>query len=124
MSGMIRFIVLLLLFASPATAQSYETRSTDILLDATVLSGIILGRDLEFFDGGISRYSPGGSYSWTYAENNGGGNWYGTHQISADGTVCIEFRTLRGRCDMFVQAGDRLVLLTENGQRYPVRNIR
>ena len=119
-----QFLAFLLLLATPASAQNYETRSTDTLLNAAAVSAIILGRDLEFFDGGVSRYSPGGSYSWTYAENNGGGNWFGTHQISADGTVCIDFRTLRSRCDMFVEAGDRLILLTEDGQRFPVRDIR
>ncbi|MEL6839583.1 MAG: hypothetical protein AAFP85_09840 [Pseudomonadota bacterium] len=113
-----------LFLASTAHAQSFETRPSDTLLDSDALATIILGRDLEFFDGGVSRYSPGGSYSWTYSAANGGGSWYGTHQIGADGTVCIDFRTLRSRCDMFVQAGERLVLLTEDGQRYPVREIR
>ncbi|MEL6681561.1 MAG: hypothetical protein AAFQ09_02830 [Pseudomonadota bacterium] len=112
-----------LCFAGTAQAQSYETRPSDTALDAEALADIILGRDLEFFDGGVSRYSPGGSYSWTYSEANGGGSWYGTHEIGADGTVCIDFRTLRSRCDRFVKADERLVLLTADGQRYPVREI-
>ena len=110
--------------ATAAYGQSYDTRGTDVLLDDVALAGVILGRELEFFDGGVSRYSAGGSYSWTYSAANGGGNWFGTHDIRADGVVCIDFRTLRSRCDRFVQAGDRLVLLSEDGQRYPVREIR
>ncbi|WP_320238518.1 hypothetical protein [Cognatiyoonia sp. IB215182] len=114
----------LVVTASTGFSQSFETRPSDKALDAQALSALILGRELEFFDGGKSRYSPGGSYSWTYSAENGGGSWFGTHIIDADGTVCIDFRTLRSRCDRFVQAGDRLILLTEDGQRYPVREIR
>lgn len=121
---MIRLIILFVLSANTANAQSYETRASDTVLDADAFAQLVLGRELEFFDGGISRYSPGGSYSWTYSAANGGGNWFGTHEFGTDGTVCIDFRTLRSRCDMFVQAGERLVLLTEDGQRYPVREIR
>ncbi|MDX8346768.1 hypothetical protein SLH49_02105 [Cognatiyoonia sp. IB215446] len=113
-----------LVAASSGVSQPFETRASDTVLDAKALSALILGRELEFYDGGKSRYSPGGSYSWTYSAENGGGSWFGTHFIDADGTVCIDFRTLRGRCDKFVQAGDRLILLTEDGQRFPVREIR
>ncbi len=121
---MLRLFFVFILAATAANAQSYEMRPSDIVLDADGFARLVLGRDLEFFDGGISRYSPGGSYSWTYSAANGGGNWFGVYAMSNDGVVCINFRTLRSRCDMFVQAGDRLVLLTEDGQRYPVRNIR
>lgn len=121
---MIRFIAFFSLCAAPLFAQDYNVRSSDIQLDAHAVSQAIHGRELEFFDGGLSRYAAGGSYSWTYGPNNGGESWYGVHNIAADGTVCIDFRTLRSRCDRFVQAGERLVLLTEDGQRFPVRDIR
>lgn len=85
---------------------------------------MVLGRELVFFDDGKSRYAAGGSYSWTYSAENGGGSWYGTHAFMEDGTVCIDFRRLRGRCDIFVLSGERLVLLTEDGGRFPVREIR
>lgn len=122
--GMIRFVFLLSFYGSAAFAQTYSTRPSDVQLDAAAVATAIHGVDLEFFDGGVSRYSPGGSYSWTYSAANGGESWYGVHSIAADGVVCIDFRTLRSRCDMFVQSGDRLVLLTEDGQRFPVREIR
>ncbi len=112
------------LCVTAAFGQDYDTRGTDLLLDDAAVADLILGRELEFFDGGTSRYSAGGSYSWTYSAANGGGNWFGTHDIRADGVVCIDFRTLRSRRDRFVQSGDRLVLLSEDGQRYPVREIR
>lgn len=121
---MIRLVFIFCLFGIAASAQTYSTRSSDVRLDAQGVSSAIHGRDLEFFDGGISRYSPGGSYSWTYSAENGGESWFGVHSIAADGMVCIDFRRLRSRCDMFVHSGERLVLLTEDGQRFPVRTIR
>lgn len=121
---MIRLVYIFCLFGSAAFAQSYSTRPSDVHLDAAGVATAIHGYDLEFFDGGISRYSPGGSYSWTYSAANGGESWFGVHRIASDGVVCIDFRTLRSRCDMFVQSGERLVLLTEDGQRFPVREIR
>lgn len=121
---MVRLVIIFCLFGFAASAQTYNTRTSDIRFDAEGVSSAILGYDLEFFDGGISRYSPGGSYSWTYSAENGGESWFGVHSIGSDGTVCIDFRTLRSRCDMFVQSGERLVLLTEDGQRFPVREVR
>ncbi|WP_341368544.1 hypothetical protein [Yoonia sp. BS5-3] len=121
---MIRFLIPIIFGAGLAQAQAYEIRPSDTVLDADAFAQLVLGRELEFFDGGMSRYSPGGSYSWTYSAANGGGNWFGTHAFDQTGAVCIEFRTLRSRCDLFVQDDQRLVLLTEDGQRYPVREIR
>lgn len=112
------------LFASTAMAQSYQIRTTDDVITPEAFAQLVVGRELVFFDGGMSRYSAGGSYSWTYSAANGGGSWFGTHAFAADGAVCIAFRTLRSRCDMFVQDGERIVLLTADGQRFPVRNIR
>jgi len=114
----------LLILASPVAAQDFALRASDMVPTTADLSRQILDRDLEYFDGGISRYNTDGSYAWTYAETNGGETHPGTHQISENGTVCITYETGAERCDMFVQSGDRLVLLTDNGQRYPIREIR
>jgi len=104
----------LLALATPATAQDYAVRSGDTILTRATLSDQIIDRDLEYFDGGISRYDADGSYAWTYADNNGGGVHTGIHDIRDDAIVCI----------MFVQSNGRLTLLTDDGQRYPVRTIR
>ena len=48
----------------------------------------------------------------------------GSHDMRDAGVVCITYDAGQERCDMFVVAGDRLVLLTDDGQRYPLRDIR
>ncbi|WP_375279287.1 hypothetical protein [Pseudooctadecabacter sp.] len=112
-----------LLLATSAAAQDYATRATDSLPDTAALSALILDRDLIYFDDGTSRYSADGTYTWTYSKANGGGIWEGRHTIT-DNIVCITFATGMERCDMFVTSGDRLTLLTADGDRYPIREIR
>ncbi len=119
-----KYAILLLALATPATAQDYAVRSGDTILTRATLSDQIIDRDLEYFDGGISRYDADGSYAWTYADNNGGGVHTGIHDIRDDAIVCITYDAGPTRCDMFVQSNGRLTLLTDDGQRYPVRTIR
>ncbi len=118
-----KYVLALTVLASPLYAQDYATRSTDVAPTATALAETILDRDLEYFDGGVSRYNTDGTYTWTYDPANGGGTWYGHHDI-ADNIVCITFVTGMQRCDMFVFANDRLTALTADGQRFPIRDIR
>ncbi len=115
---------LLIALAAPAAAQDYVARDSDTVPTKASLSELILDRDLEYFDGGVSRYDTGGSYAWTYAENNGGGVWTGIHDIQENGVVCVTYETGQERCDMFVLSGERLVMLTDDGQRFPLREIR
>lgn len=119
-----KIAVLIALIASPAFAQDYGVRDSDTVPTPAVLSDTILDRDLEYFDGGTSRYETGGTYAWTFGENNGGETIPGTFTIGENATICITYDTGSQRCDMFVIAGERLVLLTEDGHRYPVRTIR
>lgn len=114
---------LLILFATPALAQDYAMRAGDTVPTAAGLNDMILDRDLEYFDGGVSRYGADGSYAWTYAENNGGGVWAGTYILNDDMALCVTFETGQERCDKFVISNDRLVLLTSEGQRFPLRTI-
>lgn len=114
----------LLVLATPAVAQDFAVRNSDTIPTMAALSETILDRDLEYFDGGISRYDTGGAYAWTYSENNGGGTHMGVHDIRDNGVVCITYDSGAERCDMFVMSNDRLVLLTDDGQRYPLREIR
>ena len=117
-----KYIALLMLAAGPVAAQDYAMRTTDVVPDAVSLSRMILDRDLVYFDNGTSRYNTDGSYAWTYSAANGGGVWPGTYTVT-DNIICIAFDSGMQRCDMFVLSGDRLTLLTVDGDRYPVRDI-
>ncbi|SMX39860.1 hypothetical protein [Octadecabacter ascidiaceicola] len=119
-----KFAALLVAFATPATAQDFALRDSDTVPTSAALSDMILDRDVEYFDGGVSRYATDGSYAWTYAAENGGGVWEGTHEFAENATLCVVFVTGIERCDMFVTSGDRLVMLTSDGMRFPVREIR
>jgi len=117
-----KYTVLLMLVSGPVAAQDYAIRATDRAPDITTLSQMILDRDVVYFDDGISRYNTDGSYSWTYSAANGGGVWSGTY-VMTDNVICIVFDSGMDRCDMFVTSGDRLTLLTAEGDRYPIRDI-
>ena len=119
-----KYILILLILATPAAAQDYSVRGNDDVFTPAALADMIHDRDLEYFDGGVSRYNADGSYAWTYADNNGGAVLTGTHDIQEGGVVCITYDAGPQRCDMFVMSAARLVLLTDDGQRYPLREIR
>ena len=121
---MIRFgfslFVALGLCAWPALAADWNLQPGDEPLSPAELQDLV-GRTLMFYDDGQSAYSAGGSYSYTYGASNGGGTAFGTYRIDGDGSVCVEFRNGFSRCDFFVRSGERLVLITEAGDRFPVR---
>lgn len=94
-------------------------RTGDTRLSQVELQDLINGQTLTYYDDGQSKYSVGGSYSYTYANN--GGTAFGRFKVGADGKVCIAFANGFGRCDLFVQNSGRLVMLTEKGERFPVR---
>ena len=119
-----KLAALLVALATPAASQEFALRDGDTVPTSIALSEMIIDRDLEYFDGGVSRYAADGSYVWTYAANNGGGVWEGTYLLSENGTLCVVFEAGNERCDMFVTSDGRLVLLTIEGQRFPVREIR
>lgn len=107
----------LLAFGTVLPAQEWALRESDRLLDAGQVRALTEGRTLEFHDRGRSKYSHGGAYSYTYAS---GLSAFGQYRVEADGTVCVTYRNGAGRCDRYVQNGDRIVLLTERGERFPV----
>ncbi|MEM6759816.1 MAG: hypothetical protein AAF601_10095 [Pseudomonadota bacterium] len=113
-----RRLIFLMLLASPAAAQDWAVRSGDAMLSGDALRALIDGQELVFFDNGRSKFSTGGSYSYTYA--NGGGTAFGAWRIDDD-TVCIAFRNGFSRCDRYVRSGARVVMLTQKGERFPVR---
>lgn len=94
-------------------------RSGDAPLTQSETQDLTSGRTLIFYDNGRAKFSIGGAYSYTYANN--GGSAFGRFDVGADGKVCIVFANGFGRCDMFVQNGERLVMLTEKGERFPIR---
>lgn len=93
-------------------------RSGDTVLDRAEVMGLTIGNTLVFYDDGQSMFSAGGAYSYTYA---GGGSAYGQFDIATDGTVCIAFRNGFSRCDRYVRNGTRVVMLTQKGERFPLR---
>ena len=114
-----RFLIALL-FASPAFAQDFSLNAGDQRFDRLALHDRLSGQTLTFYDNGKSRYYEDGRYSYTYfgdPRERAGGYW----QVTEDGAVCVVFITGHSRCDLYVQNGDRLVLIDAKGDRYPVR---
>jgi len=117
-----RYLILILICsAGPALAQEWSLRPTDTRFDAASVAAAVRGQRLVFYDDGESRFSAGGAYSYTYAPQNGGGTQFGTWAAGEDGVICIAYRNGWSRCDMYVEADGRLVVLTEDGGRFPVR---
>ncbi len=113
---------ILALFAGSAAAQDFALRDGDERFEVPDLTAALTGRSLTFFDDGVSRFSAGGSYSYTYGVQNGGGTQFGTFSVLPGGIVCIRYRNGFDRCDMYVRSAGRIVVLTEDGERYPVRS--
>lgn len=115
--------VLVCLVAMPSAAQEFFPRDSDRVLSAEDMSAEVVGRTHEFFDGGVSFFSVSGTYSYTYSD---GGRAFGSYALddATDGVVCSSFENGFSRCDMYVHDGTRLVLITEAGDRFPVREVR
>lgn len=113
-------MILVLAFCGGAVAaQDWALRDGDRLLDRAEVQAFAEGQTLLFHDGGKSKYSHGGAYSYTYAS---GESAFGSFRIEADGTVCIAYRNGAARCDRYVASGERFVLLTQHGERFPVKS--
>lgn len=115
-----RFFLFSLILFLPlaANAQSWKLRDNDIRLDPVQLAEALVDQKIIFFDNGESTFSPDGAYSYTYDQ---GGTAFGRYTISDDSTVCIAYDNGFSRCDMYVRSGEKLVLLTEDGLRFPIR---
>ena len=114
-----KFWPVLAVLASPVAAEGWNLRDSDQVLDADALARIADGGSLTYYDDGVSQFSAGGAYSYTYANN--GGTAFGSFRVQTDGVICIDYRNGFSRCDLYVRNGGRLVLLTEDGERYPVK---
>ena len=107
------------LIASPAFADG--VRDSDVQLDRAGMDALLTGKVVTFFDGSKSSYAPDGSYGYTYTDD--GPVWRGQYTLGDDSRVCVEFQNGSSRCDMFVMDGERAVLITDDGIRFPVRNL-
>lgn len=119
-----RLLLALCVLAAPASAQDWVTRDGDSRFTAQELDDRLRGQVITFFDDGQSRFFDDDRYTYSYAGPGGigtGGTAYGYFTVNADSTVCIEFVNGFSRCDLYVENGGRLVLVTEEGERFPVR---
>ncbi len=116
-----RFLLCLILtFPVPVLAGDWALRATDQPFTSQELAALP-GRSFVFFDDGESIYGLDGAYSYTFSTKNGGGTSWGTYRLAEDGSICVEFVSGATRCDILVHSGARVVVLTEDGERFPVR---
>lgn len=114
---MTRYLILAIIAAGPLMAAEWPTKPGDVPLTLQELEALA-GRTLTFYDDGRSNFSEDGAYSYTYASGEAA---FGTYSIAQDGSVCIAYRNGFSRCDLYVHSGERLILIDEKGDRYPVR---
>nr|WP_245220560.1 MULTISPECIES: hypothetical protein [unclassified Ruegeria] len=112
-----RFLIPALIAATPVVAADWPVKPGDVPLTVAELDALA-GQTLTFYDDGQAKFSAGGAYSYTYA---GGDSAFGTYSIADDGSVCIAYRNGFSRCDLYVHSGERLILIDQKGDRYPVR---
>lgn len=110
----------LVLIAASVRADDWPLRSGDVPFAAEELRALP-GRAFVFFDDGEALFGENGAYSYTYSATNGGGTAWGSYSIAQDGSVCIDYGSGRQRCDLYVRNGNRVIVLTQAGERYPVR---
>ena len=113
-----KFGAIFLMIATPLSAQDWSVRQGDVLFDQANLTARLSDQSITFYDGGSSRFTVEGIYGYTYA---GGGTALGRYTVGEDSTVCITYENGFARCDLYVTNNARLIVITEDGDRYPVR---
>ncbi|WP_371169763.1 hypothetical protein [Aliiroseovarius sp. 2305UL8-7] len=106
--------------AAPALSADWKTRPTDTMMTADQLTQALSGQTLTYYDGGTSAFQTDGKYSYTYGN---GGTWFGHYVIGDDSTACVTFVTGVSRCDLYVVSNEKLTVITEEGQRFPIRSV-
>ena len=113
-------ICLVLVFAAGAVmAQDWNLREQDIPLDQMQAQGLTAGSRLVFPDNGQSMFSVGGAYSYTFPGD--GGTEFGRFTVEKDGRVCIDLYGGQSSCNLFVRRGELLLVITDRGDRWPIR---
>jgi hypothetical protein len=115
---MLRFLACLLSLSGPAFAQDWAMRDGDRVVTRADLTERLVGNSIMFYDNGVSKFETDGRYSYTYDQ---GGTAYGRFEIGDQGIVCIDFVNGRSRCDRYVDNGERFLLLSADGYRFPIR---
>lgn len=113
-----RYFYFLLFWPASVWASDFTILEDDVVLSRAEVVEMTQRHAVEFYEGGLSRYSAGGSYSYTY---QGGGTAFGRFDVGEDGTICIAYRNGQSRCDRFVRSHGRLIMLTADGQRFAIR---
>ncbi|MBQ4808258.1 hypothetical protein J4717_12340 [Phaeobacter sp. HS012] len=119
---LLAFFVLIGSFPVPSDvlAQDGAMWVDDQLYDEEALAALP-GQSFVFYDDGEALFGDDGAYSYTYSAANGGGTAWGNYRVAQDGRVCVTFVNGMSRCDQYVTNRDRTVVITSDGQRFPVR---
>ena len=112
--------IFLTLIATHVTAQQVP-RDGDVVYSQADLTSLVSGNMLELFTGGFSRFGTDGTYDYRYEVD--GAPAPGTYEVRADSFICTTFHNGFDRCDLYVESNNRMVIIIENGERYPVREI-
>ena len=102
----------------PVSAQetAWNIRPWDTKLDPKWVRENIVGTSITLIDGGTAHYEADGLYRYVYI---GGNTFTGTYEVAEDGALCVTFESGAARCDLYVKQGEKLLLITEDGGRYP-----
>ena len=116
---MLRPITLVLILI-PCLAIGQGLRSGDRPLDVGELATRLAGSAVTFYDGSRAHYGAEGAYGYRYTPEDP--EFSGRYRTAGDGEVCVVFENGLDRCDTYVEADGRLVLITADGLRFPVRS--
>lgn len=109
----------LIITGSAVAAQG--ARPGDEAFSAQELHQLLAGYTAEFYDGSQARYAADGGYMYRYGPRELA--YPGRFNTTEDGQVCVDFSDGNRRCDTIVRANGRLVLVTEQGHRFPLRDL-
>ena len=115
-----RFLALAVLLSATAATAQQGLRDSDILLSEAELTEYVSGQVLEYYTDGLATYQTDGGFDYRYEAD--GERIPGTYRVMPESTVCTDYANGFSRCDMIVQAGQRYVMIIENGERYPIRS--
>ncbi len=109
------------LLCLPGLAFAQGLRDSDRVLDRTELLARLSGNLVTFFDDSTALYAADGLYAYRYRPQDP--DWFGQYRAGEAGEVCVTFENGRDRCDTYVDAGGRLVLITTDGLRFPAKSV-
>lgn len=104
-----------LLVVVPGMTDVWNVRPWDTRLTLPEIEDYVIGNKIAFPDGAVAIYGDDGSYSYIY---DGGNRFDGKYTMASDGSLCVTFENGRGRCDLYVLQGERLMLINEEGGRF------